>query len=233
MKFMGSKARIAKHIIPIMESYRDGRPWVEPFVGGGNSIDKIGGEAFGFDNNPDVISALSSIRDSVSELPKNNKEFSERDYKIAKKNLDYPHRSYIGFSCSYGGKWFGGWCRDSLNKRDYVNESYRNSLAQSTRLQNIELCCSEYYSLSLPNSSLIYCDPPYKGTTGYHNTFDSDFFWNWCRGMHKAGHTVFVSEYEAPNDFECVWKKGLASSLTKDTGSKKAVECLFKIKSDA
>jgi hypothetical protein len=34
--------------------------------------------------------------------------------------------------------------------------------------------------------------------------------------------------YNAPNDFECIWSKEMVSSLTKDTGSKKAVEKLFK-----
>lgn len=41
------------------------------------------------------------------------------------------------------------------------------------------------------------------------------------------GHKVFVSEYTAPDDFVCVWSKQVNNSLTKDTGSKKGVECLF------
>lgn len=48
--------------------------------------------------------------------------------------------------------------------------------------------------------------------------------------MASKGHIVFVSEYKAPDDFECVWEKEIVSSLTQDTGSKKAVEKLFKIK---
>ena len=45
--------------------------------------------------------------------------------------------------------------------------------------------------------------------------------------MNKQGHKVFVSEYNAPEDFKCVWEKEINSSLTKDTGSKKATEKLF------
>ena len=44
MKYMGSKNRIAKHILPIMlaEAKRLGyTTWVEPFVGGANMIDKV------------------------------------------------------------------------------------------------------------------------------------------------------------------------------------------------
>lgn len=35
--------------------------------------------------------------------------------------------------------------------------------------------------------------------------FDHDKFWQWGRDMSIVGHTVFVSEYNAPADFECVW----------------------------
>jgi DNA adenine methylase len=45
--------------------------------------------------------------------------------------------------------------------------------------------------------------------------------------MSDRGHIVFVSEYNAPKDFKCVWEKEMVSSLTKDTGSKKAIEKLF------
>ena len=44
MKYMGSKNRIAKHILPIMlaEAEKNGiTKWVEPFVGGANLIDKV------------------------------------------------------------------------------------------------------------------------------------------------------------------------------------------------
>ena len=45
--------------------------------------------------------------------------------------------------------------------------------------------------------------------------------------MSKKGHKVFISEYNAPEDFECLWQMEVNSSLTKNTGSKKATEKLF------
>ena len=44
MKYMGSKNRIAKFVLPIMikEANEKGiTTWVEPFVGGANMIDKV------------------------------------------------------------------------------------------------------------------------------------------------------------------------------------------------
>lgn len=90
-----------------------------------------------------------------------------------------------------------------------------------------------YYELELPSNSIVYCDPPYEGTTKYATDFDHNLFWNWARNISKQGHTVFVSEYNAPNDFECVWQKEVKSSLSangKIGGSKLSVEKLFRYK---
>lgn len=228
MKYMGSKNRIAKHILPIMLKERGERTWVEPFVGGGNMIDKVNGNRIGADINPYLIDALIAIRDCVSNLPKNNKEFTESNYNDLRKSDEYKYKGYAGFAFSYSGKWLGGWCRDGLNKRDYVKESYNNAIKQSPLLKGVRLVNENYLNLQIPSNSLIYCDPPYKGTTKYRDAFNHDIFWEWCRQQYKKGHLIFVSEYEAPDDFTCVWEKEIVSSLTKDTGSKKATEKLFK-----
>jgi DNA adenine methylase len=229
MKYMGSKNRIAKYILPIMlKERKDDQWWVEPFVGGGNIIDKVCGNRLGSDSNKWVIDALISIRDHVLELPKNNTEFTEDDYKLLRKN-DSTIKGYAGFAFSYGGKWLGGWRRDSIGKRDYVAEAYKNALKQSPHLQNVVLVNKNYLELEIPENSLIYCDPPYQGTTEYRDNFDHTIFWDWCRNKSKEGHIIFVSEYKAPNDFTCVWSKTIVSSLTKDTGSKVGIEKLFTI----
>ena len=44
MKYMGSKNRLAKHILPIMLKDRGGKPWVEPFVGGGIWLIRLTGK---------------------------------------------------------------------------------------------------------------------------------------------------------------------------------------------
>ena len=229
MKYMGSKSRIAKYILPIMLAER--KPdqwWVEPFVGGANMIDKVNGNRIGADCDQNVINALLTIRDCVHLLPKDKTEFSEKDYHELRQSDLYPHKSFAGFAYSYGGKWMGGWRRDKVGVRDYVREAYCNAVKQSGLLQGVHFVCSDYSSLFIPPESLVYCDPPYLQTTKYTHQFDHVAFWQWCRDMVKEGHTVFVSEYSAPDDFECVWEKEIVSSLTKDTGSKTGVEKLFR-----
>ena len=227
MKYMGSKLRIMKDILPIMLKER--KPyqcWVEPFVGGGNSIDKVDGWRIGADINNYTIEALCSIRDCVNYFPKNNTEFTEEDYKHLQNGSLYPYKGYAGFTFSYGGKWMGGWARNKT-QRDYVREAYNNAKKQSILLQGVEFIHTSYSDLHIPSRSLIYNDPPYRNTTNYRNknTFDSDAFWQWCREKEREGHTVFVSEYTAPDDFECVWSKEIWSNLVKN---KKGIEKLFR-----
>ena len=227
MKYMGSKNRIAKHLLPIMLENRNGRTWVEPFVGGANMIDKVEGKRIGSDFNEYVISLFTGIQNGF--MPPN--EVSEEEYKQARLNrVVTPLVSFIGFGCSYSGKWFGGYARGNTNKgqpRNYCLESKKNILKQSENLKGVEFIHSSYQNLQIPSNSLIYCDPPYEGTTKYKDGFSHAEFWEWCRTKTKEGHQVFISEYNAPIDFKSIYSKEVNSSLTKDTGSKKANEQLF------
>ena len=157
---------------------------------------------------------------------------TEDEYNMIRTNKShYPPElvGYVGFALSYGGKWFGGWCRDSKGFRDYVGEARRNAEKQFPLLRGVDFREASVFELDLNSKSTIYCDPPYAGTTGYNSKFDHSRFYDWCRHMVNEGHRVFISEYSMPDDFECVWEKPVNSSLTKDTGGKKNVERLFTI----
>lgn len=226
MKYMGSKARVAKHILPIiLKNRKEGQCYVEPFVGGANMIDKVDGWRIGSDSNNDCIECLKVIRDKINEIPKHNQDFSEESYKNRCDGIEWL-KPYAAFAFSFGGKFWGGFRRDKRGVRDYVAESYRNSLKQSPSLQGVDLftCC--YCELNIPPQSIIYCDPPYAGTTQYKDDFDHDKFWQWCRDKAKEGHEVFISEYNAPDDFVCVWQKEIQSGLNTNT-TKKGLEKLF------
>ncbi len=236
MKYMGSKARIAKYILPIiLKDRKEGQCYVETFVGGANIIDKVDGWRIGADSNEWVILALRYIRDG--DLPKNNTEFTEIDYancaKALRENRKPPFSlgltGYSLISFSFGAKWIGGWSRgkDSQgNQRDYVAEQFRANTKQKPLLCGVKLKHSTYSDLDIPPNSIIYCDPPYAGTTKYKDDFNHDDFWQWCREKVKEGHRVFVSEYNAPDDFLCVWKKEIQSGLNTNS-TKKGVEKLF------
>jgi DNA adenine methylase len=206
---MGSKNRIAKEIIPFILDDRGNSVYIEPFVGGGNLIDKIDGYRIGYDVNPYVISALISIRDHLDQLPKNNKEFTESDYNVLRNNDCYEFKGYAGFAFSYGGKWMGGWCRDGQSKRDYVREAYRNAVKQSPKIQGVEFICSSYLDITPPERSIIYCDPPYFKTTGYKDGFDHELFWSWCRQKVRKGIEFMSQNTTHPMTLNLFGKKSL------------------------
>jgi len=63
MKYMGSKNRIAKHILPIMlKDRKEGQFWVEPFVGGANMIEKGNEKRIGHDFNKDLIKFWKALQ---------------------------------------------------------------------------------------------------------------------------------------------------------------------------
>lgn len=51
-----------------------------------------------------------------------------------------------------------------------------------------------------------------------------------CRDKIAEGHKVFVSEYNAPDDFVCIWQQGVKTAINQSI-TKDAVERLFVHKS--
>ena len=235
MKYMGSKARIAKHILPIILKDRNHGQWyVEPFVGGANVIDKVDCPRIASDQNTYLIQMWKALLHGWMPV-----EITKETYTHIKNNKD-KHLGFAvgwaGFNCSYSGKYFGGFAGKVNTKigtvRNYQEESIKNVLKQIVNLSGVYFHCLKYDELPIPENSIIYCDPPYKGTTKYNVDFDHDVFFNWCRKMKSLGHSVFISEYSAPDDFREVWSKEVKSSLSangKHGSSKSSVEKLFTI----
>lgn len=232
---MGSKNRIAKHILPIMlsEANKQGfTTWVEPFVGGGNMIDKVPDNytRIGYDLNEHTIAAMLGIRDFADQFPDS---ITEDHYASIKGTGASPISSWIRFGCSFGGKFENGLARDRQGNppRNFAAESKRNALKQSPKIQTVEFICASYKDI-IATDSLIYCDPPYQGTTGYKTeAFNHEEFFQWCRNMKSKGNVVFVSEYNAPDDFELVWQGEVKTnfSSTRKEATHNAVEKLFKV----
>ena len=232
MKYMGSKRRIAKHLLPIMVGVAQSRgitKWVEPFVGGGNMIDKVppSFERIGYDLNEHAIMAMIDIRDRAAELPDG---VTEQEYNDMKGLPAASVTSWVRFECSFGSKFEGGFAR---NKQGANYALYGKNLAikQQPLLQGVQFIHGCYQDLDVTNA-LIYCDPPYANTAGYKTgDFNSEAFFDWCRAQAAKGNVVFVSEYNAPDDFVCLWqgeiKTNFASSRTGATHN--AVERLFMV----
>ena len=128
MKYMGSKARIAKDVSAIINELIQKNKittYIEPFVGGSNMIEHICCKnKFGYDNNEYLIEFWKRIQEGWNPLS------------TAENKENYPKHivALAGFCAAYNAKWFGGYAGIVKTKigtfRNYYNESVRNVLKQ-------------------------------------------------------------------------------------------------------
>ena len=77
------------------------------------------------------------------------------------------------------------------------------SLERLERLQSLESLQIERTNLSyelvkIPDNSVVYCDPPYRGTNEYRIRFDHEAFFKWATANKNI---LFISEYQMPEGF--------------------------------
>lgn len=117
-------------------------------------------------------------------------------------------------------------CLQSLESLERLQSL--ESLQSLEMLQRVTFTSMSYDKLEIPELAVVYCDPPYKGTScaGYVGGFDHSKFYDWIEETARRC-LVFISEYDMPSDrFECVLeiKK---QNLYCSTANKKGVERLF------
>lgn len=233
---MGSKRRIAEQILTIiLEGRKEGQYYVEPFCGGCNMIDKVPGNRIANDSNPYLIAMWEALSWGWDPPKTISREYYCDVRTCYNQNTDeYPlhYVGWVGFVGSFNGRFFdGGYAGHSVTLRtgrvtDYIGRAISNILAQVPLLDGVQFtnCC--YADMSIPPNSIIYCDPPYAGVKKYKYSIDHENFWAWCRERVAEGHDVFVSEYNAPDDFACIWKREV--KITPSPGRvKQAIEKLF------
>lgn len=218
MVYQGSKSRLAKFIIPILQKYIDENNivvFIDCFCGGANIVDKIKCEKrIASDYNEDLI-ALLKYAQSDNNLTIAPNECSFEHYADVRNNrttgkYSQEYVALIGYCASYGGRYFdGGYGRDSKGGRSIYTERLNNLKVQAPDLNGIEFYCKdykEYLDLGIKNA-LFYLDPPYKDTKQYNKqNINYDEFYDFCRELSKD-NIVIISEYSMPDDFICIWQK--------------------------
>lgn len=235
MKYIGSKQRLSKHIIPIIQSAigsSSASLYLEPFVGGANVIDKVDAHyKIGTDVSEPLIELLKHIKDG-GDIPDT---ISREEYEAVRSNPEQYAQWYVGlvgFCASYNSKFFGGYANGVKTKigtvRNYTDEAIKNIKAQAPRLAGTSFFCCDFRWWSDLTGAVIYCDPPYAGVTQYKGEpFDSSDYWEWLRTMGRK-NIVIASEYEAPADFSEIAAYSLATTLDKSQKIAR-VEKLFTI----
>ena len=198
--------------------------------GGANLIDKIRCEKLVYsDIHFELVELLKYAQENAEKIPN---DISEEEYNNVKNNKHIYASWYVGlvgFCATFATKYFGGYARVRQTRRNMPNESIRNKKKQAPNLKNIEFYCRDYryYNLENTKNAVIYVDPPYKDALSYKNEIDYEEFYEWCRNM-SSKNIVLISEYNMPNDFECIWQKETSVNFDSNRNSKqKRVEKLF------
>ena len=210
MRYLGSKNRISKHLVPIIQSYitDECKGYIEPFVGGANIIDKIKcNNKIGYDINPYLIALLNHVKLTTDDIPEEITKEHYYEVKNNQCNYDEWYVGLIGFCGSFSAKYWGGYATNGnnpKNRKTPFNESRNNIIKQSVNLKDIKFECKDYKELDNLSGYVIYCDSPYKGTTGYKSSFNHEHYYEWLRKI-SLENIVLISEYEMPVDFVCIW----------------------------
>lgn len=230
MQYMGGKSRISKQIAEILNSAinRD-TPFVSLFCGSCAIESKVQADVKILnDKHPYLIAMWQALQNGWMPPDVVTKE----EYYRVKSNMDENPAltGFIGFGCSFGGKWWGGYAKDKRGD-DYCGQAKRGLLKDLVGIQSATFTCLDYRDLEIPDGAIVYCDPPYVNTTGYTvGQFNTDEFWDYMRQLSKRCE-VYISEESAPDDFECIWSKEKVRTLEKsDNVGRVKVEKLFKYK---
>lgn len=192
-------------------------------------MQEMDGKRIGYDLNDPLITMYRCLQKGW--IPQQTMEPTE--YKTLKTVQDPadPRTAFAGIGCSFAGKWFGGFIGNGEGAaKCSVGASARGLLKQLPKIQDVKFRHSDYREISLPANSLIYCDPPYEGTTQYPSVpkFDHSEFWNQVKEWTLTGHSVVVSEYYAPKEFTCVMEIPRSMCMRNSNGAQeRVVEKLF------
>ena len=221
MQYLGGKSKTRKQISAFLESVRKpDQTYFEPFVGGAWVLQEMSGKRIASDGNKALIAMYKALQDGW--IPPTF--VSEEEYQKVRKanNQNDPMTIFCGIGCSFAGKLWGGYARSEV-KTCYAQTSHNSLMKQLPKIKDVQFIDGLFHEHN-PDGMLVYCDPPYEGTTQYgaFSGFDHTLFWEIMRKW-AENNTVVISEYSAPDDFKCVAE--FSSQMGMTTGNERPKRC--------
>lgn len=236
MQYLGGKFKIRREVAAYLHGlHRPGQPYWEPMVGGAwvmAEMDDLDGPRYASDANQALIFMYQRLQRGWTPPG----EVSLEAYHVARQGYcDAATTAFIMVGCAFGGNWGHGYARDHRRGgRNYADGARRGLARKLSCMADVHFFAADFLEITPPElGCLIYCDPPYAGTSGYAGPglrpFDHAAFWERVRWLTAQSHTVIVSEYAAPADFECVLEIPTITSLRlKNSQQERRVERLFR-----
>lgn len=231
LQYFGGKARISKPLAEFLNGELDEeQPFVDAFCGSCNVISKINRNRLRVANDKHEYLIAMWVALQNGWIPPEN--VSKEDYYYVKNNPDEDKAltGFIGFGCSFAGKWWGGYAK--CKNRNYASNAKNSCEKKIGRVSDVQFNAGDYTSVEIPYGSLVYCDIPYKDTTKYTTgDFNYEDFYSWCKRLEINGNQVFVSEYahNVPEDAKVVFSiKSKQDIRNRENGKKTTEEVVFR-----
>lgn len=228
MKYLGGKFKVAKEIASVINQ-SNGNVYLEPFMGSCWVTSKINKQhRFAGDLHDEVVEMYHSVKNGW--VPPD--QLSKKEYDHMRENRCsglYPKNllAFAAFGCAFAGS-----CWRKYAGEQYAAKAKKSILNKSESLKDVTYFTSDYRSLN-PSGCIIYCDPPYANSYGFRITgtigngkFDTKEFWDIMHNWAER-NLVYVSEYIAPEGFDCVMQKAIKSGVRTKNGHETRIEKLF------
>jgi DNA adenine methylase len=209
VQYLGGKQRIARSIARVVLATTDRRSrYVEPFLGGGSVMRALAphfADAVAGDWSEDVCLLWQAVRDGW-EPPTS---VTEAEYEALRRSPPSALRGFVGFGCSFGGKFFGGFARGSRNYASLSAAPVERARGAASSLRLVARRDYGDWDGEVGPDSVVYCDAPYAETTGYASSrggFCHDRFWRTCDAWVDRGAHVYVSEQRGPAHWNILWE---------------------------
>ena len=243
----GGKAKLGNEIYNVIRDTEDEENWkgntyFEPFCGmcgvgihfmKEDMLEKVSvrRKVKFCDANEDLILMWQKLKKGWKLPAKCCSRKKYEELKVSKKHSAL--RGFMGIACAYSGIFFSGY-RPSSDKQDFYGNTRKGLIDMGKDISNygskVQFLKARDYRQFKPKGNTIYVDPPYKDNniqSKHFDNFDHDAFWDVMR-MWSKDNLVFISEYQAPKDFEEIWRKDFGSVYSKKI--KKNTEKLFMYK---
>lgn len=233
MQYLGGKYRIRKKLGAFLTEQAKGKDFfLDMFCGAGNVVTNVDHpNRYANDGSKYVIAVLKRAQRG-GEFPD---VITEEFFQQVKNNKDaYPDWlvGFVGFGCAFGGSFFSGYAREHHTRPGLTSAGKASRSFQKVDYSRINFSSYLFNDFVMPEGpGLIYCDPPYEGTTGYSIDFDTEQFYRWSREQARR-HTVLVSEYEHNARGPVVWKTQAQQTMAggvKNKVNKVTTEVVFQV----
>lgn len=241
--YMGNKSRLLTNLHQLLHQLDlpDTDSFVDLFCGGGSvgySMAPFYKHIIMNDLDTGIISLHKTLRDHperialFAQVEPSKEEFNT--YKLGVSDYDTYIRQIYSFSTN--GKAYL-WGEERMNTpKEELNRQRSEPKERYRHLEDVVLMYGRYdphiifenksyKEVDIPADAIVYCDPPYAGTTDYSvGEFNHAEFYDWCR---NCPNIVLISEYNMPDDFFLLEEWGLASQGGGNKNTKIAREKLY------